>query len=199
MVAVHVAIAHREPRGVAGWSDDQGDGRRGEGRWLARGACWIAIAQRGPRDVAAWSMVASRRGGRSNASPMPPLGAFRSPLVCFRERTEHYRTRCTRTEGRPGLGGDLATAFGTPRSEGSRSRWLEGSMGAGGPRSGAAAAAEGRAQDRPRQTETGRAASGVRRVSAAGLIRRTWPFPVGGMLVGRNPATPKNRLISNRN
>ena len=109
------------------------------------------------------------------------------------------RTRCTRTEGRPGLGWDLATAFGTPRSEGSRSRWLEGSMGAGGPRSGAAAAAEGRAQDRPRQTETGRAASGVRRVSAAGLVRRTWPFPVGGMLVGRNPATPKNRLISNRN
>jgi hypothetical protein len=58
------------------------------------------------RDVAGWSMVATRRGGRSNASPMPPLGVFRSPLVRFRElraATEHHRTRCARSEGRPGL------------------------------------------------------------------------------------------------
>ena len=33
----------------------------------------VAIAHRGPRDVAGWSMVACRRGGRSNARPMPPL------------------------------------------------------------------------------------------------------------------------------
>jgi hypothetical protein len=31
----------------------------------------ITIAHRGPRDVAGWSMVASRRGGQSNARPMP--------------------------------------------------------------------------------------------------------------------------------
>src|SRR6516164_426358 len=53
----------------------------------------IAIAHRRPRDVPGWSRVASRRGGRCNARPIPPLGAFRNPLVLFcepRAATEHY-------------------------------------------------------------------------------------------------------------
>jgi hypothetical protein len=42
------------------------------------------------------------RDGRSNARPMPPLGAFRSPLVVFsraRVATGAYWTRRTRSEG----------------------------------------------------------------------------------------------------
>jgi hypothetical protein len=79
-----------------------------------------------------------------------PLGAFRSPLVRFREPrgpTEHHRTRRTRSEG---------DAIATP---GGRGRMVGGSIGAGEP-SGAAAAAEGTCRDRPPETSA-RATSGV--------------------------------------